>query len=647
MYFLKLCVIVLYGLLLFNSDTQYAAAVPAPASGDNGGWKNPFENFFPGLRANQNPFDIQKTMGDIGNFLGNIAEQAKQVVGDPLKNIFQQIIPQPAVSAGTQTTATSKPTTTTATTTTTTTTTPVPQAKVEENRDIFSSIINSITKGDFGSLLNSFQVKPSTTTTTTTQESAPPQKRGFFDDILGTLFGKNNAVQATTTTTTAITTTTPAPQTKSERGIEALISHIRNLLENGRSLINSLLVKDKRFDLVYIIQHGMEAMNSAKSIGDIFLQRDMEGGIGGVGGELKETMNSVKNITDIMKNAGDIGRLLTLPASLATLIKNLNNLRDDLLSPLLISGGNNISLNIPKEFLAILEPLAQISEFILKIVSPPRRVEPPNDINSLANLTADLVTSVSNIEQMVEKQFPNVKVLEPMGNLMKFVQLVFMNESMDGQNVVNVIEEMFPGTPLEKIVSDYGKMIKNTFPDVPLAQHLGDLMQQNLLVTMFLNMVRSNNFLRYGPLKDSMLQTTGTVGSQLLKMDRTGLLVKTVQLLKDYSTTIEHFMKMSQNLVSQLKPDPKKGNPLGQILEKIPQVLMSLENRKMVMNSLYEINSLLPHSIIMRQIQEVLKNGPKLGNGPISNFIRYWLRGGAIRQLFDFIWGILFRKRNP
>ncbi|XP_069699188.1 uncharacterized protein [Periplaneta americana] len=624
----KLCIVALFGLFLLNPDVRYAAAVPAPDTKDNGVHSNLLQNI--------------NVLGGMEKIFGHIVDLGKKVIEAPLKTVFQQDKSKPASYA--DTTAKKSPT---ATTTTTTTTTPAPQ----DNRDILSRFIDSI--------------QPSS------QKLASSQKGNFLDNFLGTLFKKERPVQTTTTTTT---TTTLAPQLNNEIGFAALMKNVGKLISSVMSLISPLMAKNQSFELGSVIQHVMEAIGSTKAISDIFLQKDMIGGIGQIGDELKETMGSIKNITDIMSKPGDLLSMLALPENVAKLFKNFMNLKDDLLSPVInfVNGKSNLpALNIPKKFVPLMEPIRDMSNFILKILLPPGNIEEPNDIHSLANHTAGLGMSLLHIESMVEELFPKIKFPIPLVNLPKYVQLLFANDTFNDENIFNVIEEISPNISFTKISADVGNMIKKYLPNMPAVQSVAQLLQNPFLVNLFINTIGSSNLLKFGPLKDSMLQVSGNVGTRLLKMDKNGLIVKSVQLMEDYSTIIENILQLFENIVRQLKPDPKKGYTIGQILTNIPKILMNPENRKMLMEIIYKIKLHLPHNVLFRFIKGIFDNSfiPKsltyfLTGGPVRELIaftwqiflrfindfistlKYWLTGGPIRKFIEFIWRILVHKEN-
>jgi hypothetical protein len=410
--------------------------------------------------------------------------------------------------------------------------------------------------------------KTSEVTTATTQHSTPPAHKDLVEELLLGTRNVFDSVLGVKRPTTANAKTTVAPPAGGHgRGFPALMFNTGNIIQKIIEILGALLHWFDYPEPSYLMSRGQSLVGSLEALKDIYLQRDMEGGMGKIPKHVEGVLNSFMSLADSIQNTKNLNVIQLFSAG-QSLIQNINDLKNDLTEPVLttpIPGG-------------LIGNILQGIEGLGNLINP--RNNPQNTKNSndtgLEKLPGEFGQVVRNIEKFIhtlggieetiQSHNPRNNLLQFIGKLKELAELCLTNNTLDDKNILDVLQQvLFPNTNLVKIIAYIGKNLQYNFPQNEVVQNIGFLLQQEMFVDIGLNVfVRSLDFLRFGNIKYYFLQEISNMGNILIGNDLNKLLAGGIDISDEMAKNIGGFLK-----TFHATADPLLGNiqQLGQFLK--------------------------------------------------------------------------------
>jgi hypothetical protein len=348
------------------------------------------------------------------------------------------------------------------------------------------------------------------------------------------------------------TTTSVAPPTGGHgRGAPALLFNIQNILQNILEVVGAILHWHEHPEPGYILSKIKGSLQSLGALKDIYLQRDMEGGIGEIPKHIWAILESIRSLSDTFKH-NDSGNIFALIGSGQTLLRNLGELKDDFEEPVSttpvpggIIGGflRGLSIILPHNNTNTIEEVNQTSL--------------QQKYGAFGNViwnAGKLIGSLEDIDETLEKYHPNSTLLQFVEKAEEFAKFSLVNNTFDDENVLDAIQKVwFPDMTLAQMIEYFGKTLKRVFPKFGIAQIMGDLMQQKFIIDLGLNiLVRDVNFLRFGNIKESLIRPIANISDILLGRDINGLFAFGIEILNKIADIFECFLQRYLAMLDQL-----------------------------------------------------------------------------------------------
>jgi hypothetical protein len=420
---------------------------------------------------------------------------------------------------------------------------------------IFSGNNLPVTKGNSArNIADSFTRKPIVSVTTTIPKNTSPVlwdplgnllrgAEGVFDSALG--------IKPQTTPSAHTGATVAPPAGGHGRGVPAVLFNIHNILENILEVVGAILHLNEYPEPGYIISKVQSSLQSLEALKDIYLQKDMQGGIGDIPKHIWAILQSVRSLSDTF-NHNDSGNILTVIGSGQTLLRNLGELKDDFEEPVSttpvpggIIGGflRGLSMILPHNNTNTIKEINQTSL--------------QQKYGAFGNViwnAGKLIDALKDIDETLQKYHPNNTLLQFIEKAEELAKLFLTNNTFDDENILDVVQKIwFPGMTLAQMIEYFGKTLKQAFPKFNIAQVIGDLMQQEFIVDLGLNiLVRGVNFLRFGNIKDSFIYPIANVSDILLGRDINSLFAFGIDVLEKTAETVEWFLKTYHATLDQL-----------------------------------------------------------------------------------------------
>jgi len=398
--------------------------------------------------------------------------------------------------------------------------------------------------------------KVTTTTTATTQHSTPP---AHTDTVGQFLLGTKNVFDAALggkRPTTAFAKTTVAPPAGGHgRGFPALMFNTGNIIQKILEIIGALLHWFDYPEPSYLISRVQSLVSSLEALKDIYLQRNMEGGIGEIPKHVEGILNNIKNLADSVQNSKNLNVMQLLAAG-SSLFQDINNLKNDFIE--------HVSTTpIPGGLIGnIIHGIGGLGNLINPHNSP--KTTKHSNHTGLENLsgesgqvirnTGKLVHTLGEIEEIVQSHHPRSKLLQLVGKIKDLAELSLTNDTLDDENILDVLQKVwFPNTTLTKIIANIGKSLQNDFPQNSIFQSIGLLLQQEMLVNLGLNIcVRSLDFLRFGNIKYYLIQHFSNIENILIGNDLNKLLAGGIDISVKSAETFERSLETFHDITDQL-----------------------------------------------------------------------------------------------
>jgi hypothetical protein len=367
----------------------------------------------------------------------------------------------------------------------------------------------------------------------------------------GGVFGSVLGIKPQSTPSTHTGATVPPPAGGHGRGVPAVFFNIHNILENILEVVGAILHWTEYPEPGYIISKVQGSLQSLEALKDIYLQKDMDGGVGDVPKHIWAILQSIRSLSDTLKH-NDSGNILTLIGSGQTLLRNLGELKDDFEEPVSttpvpggIIGGflRGLSMILPHNNTNTIKEMNQTS-----------MQEKYGAFGNVMWNAGKLIDTLEDIGETLQKYHPNNTLLQFIEKAEELVKLCLTNNTFDDENILDVIQKIwFPGMTLAQMIEYFGKTLKQSFPKFNIAQVMGDLMQQKFFVDLGLNiLVRGVNFLRFGNIKDSLIQPIANISDILLGRDINSLFAFGFDILEKAAETAEWFLKRYHATLDQL-----------------------------------------------------------------------------------------------
>jgi hypothetical protein len=370
-------------------------------------------------------------------------------------------------------------------------------------------------------------------TTTVTHARAAADKADSFQ--------KENKQQ-----TTAIiqTRTTIAPPAGGHgRGVPAVLFNIQNIFQNILKVMGAILHWTQHPEPGYIISTIQSSLQSVEALKDIYLQRHMEGGIGDIPKHVEAILKNIGGLMDTATN-NNPGKTIQIFLDGQALIKNIGKLEGDFIeSPSTTAAPGGIIGNILQGigvFGKRNEP--HTNQNITNNTSPQQRY---GEFGKVVQNTGKLVHVLGDIEKAIQDRLPNSILLQIVGKLKDLVELSLTNNTSDNENILDVIQKVwFPDSTLTQIIENFGKTLTKTFPNSNVAQVIGNILQQKIIIDLGLNIiVRSASFLRFGNIKDFLLKAVGSIENEIIGDNLNRLLAGGIGALEKIIETFERLLK--------------------------------------------------------------------------------------------------------
>jgi hypothetical protein len=394
-----------------------------------------------------------------------------------------------------------------------------------------------------------------TTTTATTQLSTPPTHKDPVGELLLGARNVFDAVLGIKQPTTAPAKTTVAPPAGGHgRGFPALMFNTGNIIQKLLEIIGALLHWFDYSEPSYLISRAQSLVGSVEALEDIYLQRDMEGGIGEIPKHVEGILNNIKSLADSVQNNNL--NVITLIAAGQSLFQNINNLKDDFIEPV-------STTPIPGGLLGnFLHGMGEIGNLIMPHNNP--KTTKSSNQTGLEKLSGEFgqvirnigkfIRTLGEIEEIIQSHNPRSNLLQFIGKIKDLAELCLTNDTLDDENILDVLQKVwFPNTTLTKTIANVGKSLQHDFPQNGIIQSIGILLQQEMLVELGLNIcVRSLDFLRFGNIKYHLLQYFSDMGNILIGNDLNKLLAGGIDISDKLAGTFEWFLKTFHAIVHPL-----------------------------------------------------------------------------------------------
>lgn len=386
-----------------------------------------------------------------------------------------------------------------------------------------------------------------TTTTATTQHSTPPAHEDPVGELLPGTRNVFDSVLGEKRPTTAFAKTTVAPPAGGHgRGFPALMFNTGNIIQNFIEIIGALLHWFDYPEPSYLISRGQSLVGSMEAVKDIYLQRNMKGGIGEIPKHLAEVLNSFMSLADSSQNIENLNVIQLLSAG-GSLLQNMNNLKDDFIEPL-------STTPIPGGLIgSILHGIGGLGNLLNPHNNPKNTKNSnhtgleklPGEFGQVVRSTGKFIHTLGDIEEIIQSHNPRSNLLQFIGKTKDMAELYLTNDTLDHENILDVLQQVwFPNTTLVKIIANIGKNLQHDFPQNEVFQSIGFLLQQEMLVDMGINIfVRSSDFLRFGNIKYYFLQKISNMGNILIGNDLNKLLAGGIDISDKLAETFEGFLK--------------------------------------------------------------------------------------------------------
>jgi len=346
--------------------------------------------------------------------------------------------------------------------------------------------------------------------------------------------------------TTALAKTTVAPPAGGHgRGFPALMFNTGNILKCIFEIIGALLHWFDYSEPSYLISRMQSLVGSAEALKDIYLQRDMEGGIGEIPKHVEGIISNIKSLADSVQNNNF--NVIQLLAAGQSLFQNINNLKDDFVEPV-------PTTPIPGGLIGnILHGIGGLGNLINPHNNPKTTEHSnhtgleqlPGEFGKVVRNTGKFIQTLGEIEEIIQSHDPRNILLQFIGKIKDLAELSLTNDTLDDENIVDVLQKVwFPNTTLAKIFADIGKSLQNDFPGNGIFQSIGILLQQEMLVDVGLNIfVRSLDFLRFGNIKYYLLKNFSYMGNVLMGNDLSRLLAGGINISDKLAENFEWVLK--------------------------------------------------------------------------------------------------------
>jgi hypothetical protein len=425
--------------------------------------------------------------------------------------------------------------------------------KINPLKHIFSRNIPPVTgKNPAETTADSFKGKPIRRMTTPT---IPKNTKSVHGDPLGNLLKGAEGVFDTAlgikprTTTSAQTGTTVAPPPGGHgRGVPAIFFNIKNIIQNILSVVGAILHWGEHSEPGYIMSKIQSSMQSVEALVDIYLQRNMEGGIEDIPKHVWAILNSIGSLSGTLKH----NDILALVGTGQTLLRNFGKLKDDFIEPVSttpVPGGliggllRGLSVIIPHN-----------NPHTHKETNQTSLQQTYGAFGNVVWNTGELIDALKDIDETIEEHHPNNTILQFIEKVEESAELSLINNTLDDENILDVIQKVwFPDMTLAQMIGNFGKTLKQVFPKFGIAQIVGDLLQQKIFVDIGLNiLIRGINFLQFGNIKHDFLQAVGNISDIVLGRDLNGLLADGIEILVKIAETVEWFLKSYRIILHRL-----------------------------------------------------------------------------------------------
>jgi hypothetical protein len=283
-----------------------------------------------------------------------------------------------------------------------------------------------------------------------------------------------------------------------------------------------------------------------EALKDIYLQRNMKGGIGEIPKHLAEVLNSFMSLADSSQNIENLNVIQLLSAG-GSLLQNMNNLKDDFIEPV-------STTPIPGGLIgSILHGIGGLGNLLNPHNNPKNTKNSnhtgleklPGEFGQVVRSTGKFIHALGDIEEIIQSHNPGSNLLQFIGKTKGMAELYLTNDTLDHENILDMLQKVwFPNTTLVKIIANIGKNLQHDFPQNEVFQSIGFLLQQEMLVDMGLNVfVRSSDFLRFGNIKYYFLQKFSNMGNILIGNDLNKLLAGGIDISDKLAETFEGFLK--------------------------------------------------------------------------------------------------------
>jgi hypothetical protein len=407
-----------------------------------------------------------------------------------------------------------------------------------------------------------------TTIATTTQHSTSPARNDPVGVSLRGARNKFGAVLGRKKPTTALAKTTVAPPAGGHgRGFPALMFHIENISENIFEIIGALLHWFDHSEPSYLISRVQSLVGSLEALKDIYLQRDMKGGIGEIPKHVVGILNDIKSLAGSVQKNKNLNVLKLLAAG-QDLFKNINRLKDDFIEPVSttpIPGGliGNVLHGI-EGFGKLTNP--HNNPKATKHSNHTGLEQLPGEFGHVIRNAGKFIHTLGEIEEIIQSRDPRSNLLQFIGKFKDLAELCLANDTLDKENILDVLQMVwFPNTTLSKIIVGIGKSLQYDFPKNDIVQSIGILMQQEMLVDLGLNiLVRSSDFLRFGNIKYDLLGTFAKMGNTLIGIDLSKLLERVIDIFDNSAKNFEWILKTFYHITDSLFRNTQQ---LGHVLK--------------------------------------------------------------------------------
>jgi hypothetical protein len=426
-----------------------------------------------------------------------------------------------------------------------------------------SKLVGNVAKGtaDLANNLNPFKyifphdvpsttAKPiatTTTVTTTAQKStAPTHKDPVGELLLGAKNVFDTVLGGKPQTTALAKPTVPPPAGGHGRGFPAVMFDTGNILQKILEIIGAILHWFDHSEPSYLITRVQSLLQSMESLKDIYLQRDMDGGIGEIPKHVEALLKNFNSLVGSVQNNKplDLMQLLTAGQSL---FQNINKLKDDFIEPV-------PTTPTPGGLIGnILQGIGGLGNLLNPHHSPKTTTKTnhtslekvPGEFGKVVRNTGKLVHTLGEIEEIIQSHNPKNNLLQFIGKIKDLVELCLTNDTLDNEDILDVLQKVwFPNTTLTEIIVNFGKTLQHDFPKFVILQSIGTLLQQKILVDLGLNVcIRSLDFLRFGNIKYSLLQTFANVENIIIGNDLNKLVEGVIDISNNLAGTFEWFLK--------------------------------------------------------------------------------------------------------